>query len=117
MTTQAVSNTQPDDLAATRVALTVLVTLSCADAALSAWLLSHGLMREANPLMAASLAQIGLGPTLALKLGVTGFAVWTLLGLRRELAQALPGMIWAASATYLVLGVGGLVLGILAATC
>ena len=117
ITTQAVANTQPDHFAATRVALIVLVALSCADAALSAWLLSHVLMREVNPVMAASLASIGLGPTLALKLGVTGLAVWTLLGLRRELAEALPRIVWTASAAYLVLGVGGLVLGILAPTC
>lgn len=117
MTTHAIMNTQTDHFPATRVALIVLVALSCADAALSAWLLSHGLMREANPLMAASLASIGLGPTLALKLGVTGLAVRTLLGLRRELAEALPRMVWTANAAYLVLGVGGLILGILASTC
>jgi hypothetical protein len=74
-------------------------------------------MREVNPVMAASLASIGLGPTLALKLGVTGLAVWTLLRLRRELAEALPRIVWTASAAYLVLAVGGLVLGILAPTC
>ncbi len=117
MTTHAVPNTQPDDLAATRVALIVLVALSCADAVLSAWLLSHGLMREANPVMAASLASIGLGPTLALKLGVTGLAIWTLLGIRSEIAVPLLRMIWTACVAYLLLGGGGLALGIIVSTC
>jgi len=113
MTTQTAANTHPDDFTATRVALIVLVALSCADAILSAWLWSHGLMREINPVMVASLTRIGLGPTLAIKLSVTSLTVWTLLELRHEIADRLPRMIWVASAAYLLFGGAGLVLEII----
>lgn len=101
------------DIAAPRVCtpLVVLVALSALDAALSSAMLHHGLMREVNPLMRLSLAQLGLPVTLGLKLAITAVAAGVLLGVRRELAGLLPALLWAGSLCYALLWAMALVLG------
>ncbi len=97
------------------VALTALiafVSLSVVDAAISAWLIRQGPMRESNPLIRLSISHIGLAGTVAAKLVLVAAVAWLVLALRRELAGALPSLLWATNGTYVLIWSIGLFLGL-----
>ncbi len=85
------------------VALTALiafVSLSVVDAAISAWLIR------------LSISHIGLAGTVAAKLVLVAAVAWLVLALRRELAGALPSLLWATNGTYVLIWSIGLFLGL-----
>lgn len=84
----------------------VFIVLSLTDALLSALLLRHGLMREANPLMRLALDNLGLLGFVGVKLAVTAVAASLLAAYHR----ALPRLAWTANALYALVWTCGFLL-------